>query len=112
MDRKSPAPDRVLGPDGLPRTRAQEDELNTLFASVFRTASGREVLSYLRSVTIEMVGGPEITDAQLRHREGSRYLVGIIEARVAKGKQNASGEHETRSNDPKRAPRRAVSART
>jgi hypothetical protein len=88
-----------LGPDGLARTREQEDQLNQLFASVFRTAAAREVLSYLRAVTIEMVAGPEITDAQLRHREGSRYLVGIIEARIAKGKQNVPGEpdHPARS---------------
>lgn len=92
MDRKSPEQDRVLGPDGLPRTRSQEDYLNSLFAAVFRSPAAREVLSYLRAVTIEMVAGPEITDAQLRHREGSRYLVGIIEARIAKGKQNEPGE--------------------
>jgi hypothetical protein len=109
LDRKSPAPDRVLGPDGLARTRTQEDELNQLFATLFRSAAGREVLSYLRAVTIEMVAGPEITDAQLRHREGSRYLVGIIEARVAKGKQNDPGEPDHPARRGKRGRRNPAS---
>lgn len=93
MDQKLPGHPPVLGPDGLPRTKAQEDELNLLFATVFRTTAAKQVLSYLRAITIEMVGGPEITDAQLRHREGARYLVGIIEARIAKGMKNEPGEH-------------------
>lgn len=74
-----------LGPDGLVLSAARSYELDLLAAATFGNGSGREFLKYLRSITIEMVGGPEITDAQLRHREGARYLVGIIEARVRAG---------------------------
>jgi hypothetical protein len=97
-----------LGPDGLPRTKAQEDELNLLFATVFRTTAAKQVLSYLRAITIEMVGGPEITDAQLRHREGARYLVGIIEARIAKGMKYDIGEQHPAAR--RRSGRRAARA--
>lgn len=74
-----------VGPDGLILSAARSNELDLLAAATFATGAGREFLKYLRSITIEMVGGPEITDAQLRHREGARYLVGIIEARMRAG---------------------------
>lgn len=76
---------RVLGPDGLPYTPQENQRINELMATVFGRGAGAEALTYLRSITIELIGGPEITDAQLRHREGARYLVGIIEARMRKG---------------------------
>jgi hypothetical protein len=41
------------------------------------------VLRYLRSVTIEMVHGPNVTTEELRHLEGQRYIVGLIEQRIA-----------------------------
>jgi hypothetical protein len=77
----------VLGPDGIAREPREEQDLNDLMLGVFGSRGGKQALQYLRSITIEMVGGPEITDAQLRHREGMRYLVGIIEARMRKGKK-------------------------
>ena len=55
--------------------------------ATFKGKGAQEFLRYLRSITIEAVGGPQITDAELRHREGMRYLVGIIEQRIDKGKQ-------------------------
>lgn len=85
-------PSSKVGPDGLILSATRSDEIDSFAAATFSTASGREFLKYLRSITIEMVGGPEITDAQLRHREGARYLVGIIETRIRagteRGKQN------------------------
>lgn len=78
-------PQSKVGPDGLILSAARSDELDLLAATTFGSGAGREFLKYLRSITIEMVGGPEITDAQLRHREGARYLVGIIEARMRAG---------------------------
>jgi len=38
-------------------------------------------MQYLRSITIESVSGANISDAELRHLEGQRYLVGLIERR-------------------------------
>lgn len=78
---------RLLGPDGIARRPEDEQKLNELAAATFRSKGSQEFLRYLRSITIEAVGGPQITDAELRHREGMRYLVGIIEQRIEKGKQ-------------------------
>lgn len=78
-------PHLVVGCDGISRTQKKEDELNKLIAGVFSSAGAVEVLRYLRSITIEAVGGPNITPNELMHREGMRYLVAIIEQRKARG---------------------------
>ena len=50
---------------------------------IFSTPTGQEVLKYFRSITIEMVNGPNVSTEELRHIEGQRYLVGLIEHRIA-----------------------------
>ena len=76
------------GPDGYIRTPQDDAKLNKLFATVFSSAAGEEVIKNLRSLTIEAVAGPEITDNHLRHLEGMRYLVGIIQRRIKAGQSN------------------------
>jgi hypothetical protein len=65
--------------------RKSEDDLivSKNMAQIFETPTGKEVLRYLRSVTIEMVNGPNVTTEELRHLEGQRYIVGLIEQRIA-----------------------------
>jgi hypothetical protein len=79
---------RVLGPDGLTLEIAEDQRLNALILTTFGRGAGREVLAWLRSISIEMVGGPQITDGELRHREGMRYLVAVIEGRMKQGEPN------------------------
>ena len=43
-------------------------------------------MNYLKSITIEAVAGSEVSDATLRHLEGQRYMVGLIQRRINKGK--------------------------
>jgi len=76
---------QVVGPDGIPRPPDKEQELNKIFNGVFSGAAGSEALRYLRSITIEAVSGPNVTSNELFHREGMRYLVGIIEQRISRG---------------------------
>ena len=78
-------PDMLIGLDTMKRKPADEENLNTLFYKMFTTSGGSEVLKYLKSLTLEAVAGPEISDIQLRHLEGQRYLVGLIQRRVNKG---------------------------
>lgn len=78
---------RVLRADGVSRSQQEDDELNQTIAALFRSRAGKKVLDYLRSITIEFVAGPNISDAELRHREGMRYLVGIIEERMRMGQK-------------------------
>lgn len=81
---ETPQP-RVVGCDGWTRTAEQDAELDAMMAAAFGGEAGRNALAYLRSITIEVVCGPEIADAKLRHLEGMRALVGIIETRVRRG---------------------------
>ena len=81
--------DARMGLDGLVRPESKEDELNRLCASVFSQENGEALLTYLRSITIERIGGPGIDDCALRHLEGQRYLVGILEQRIALGRKES-----------------------
>ena len=69
-----------LGLDGFPRPKEEDDRISKNINSLFRTPNGKAVMQYLRSITIESVSGANISDAELRHLEGQRYLVGLIEA--------------------------------
>ena len=71
-----------LGIDGFRRSPSEDTKISLNIASLFQTDLGKEVLKYLRSITIESVNGAGVTDAELRHLEGQRYLVGLIETRI------------------------------
>lgn len=73
---------RHLGLDGYERSKTQDETISLNVAALFTSELGKEVLGYLRSITIESVAGAAISDAELRHLEGQRFLVGIIEQRI------------------------------
>ena len=71
--------------DGFSRNKDADDRISMDMAALFATPSGQSTLKYLRSITIEAVNGPNVTDAELRHMEGQRYLVGLLERRIQHG---------------------------
>lgn len=71
-----------LGLDGYPRSKEADQQISKDINALFKTPNGKQVLKYLRSITIEAVTGPNVSDAELRHLEGQRYLVGLIERRA------------------------------
>lgn len=72
-----------IGIDGIQRNRERDLEISQDVASVFSGPTGVQVLKYLRSITIEMVHGPNVASEELRHHEGQRYIVGLLEQRIA-----------------------------
>ena len=77
-------PNKVnIGIDGIQRTSEKDAEVSHNIAQIFQSPTGKEVLRYLRSITIELVNGPNVTTEELRHLEGQRYVVGLIEQRIA-----------------------------
>ena len=72
-----------IGIDGIQRNRERDTEISQNIAAVFSDPTGSAVLKYLRSITIEMVHGPNVASEELRHHEGQRYIVGLIEQRIA-----------------------------
>tara|TARA_R100001460_G_scaffold10461_1_gene24779 strand:- start:13045 stop:13317 length:273 start_codon:yes stop_codon:yes gene_type:complete len=71
-----------LSLDGFRRDKSEDTRISLDIASLFNTDAGQSVLKYLRSITIEQVNGAGVSDAELRHMEGQRYIVGLIESRI------------------------------
>ena len=78
----------VKNVDGYTRSVKEETELNKHFATLFKGNEGKKVLEYLKSITSEVIAGPNITSNHLFHIEGMRFLVGIIKTRINKGEQD------------------------
>jgi hypothetical protein len=90
-------PKTLVGLDGIERQPDQEESLNAVSRALFGSDAGKVFLNYLRSITIETVAGPEVTSEQLRHIEGQRYIVGLIQRRSNKGQSQKIVE-ESRDN--------------
>jgi len=84
-----------LGVDGYPRTQEQDHKISLDLASTFNTPSGLATLQYLKSITIEAISGPNITNEELRHLEGQRYLVALIAKRVQHAERINHGRNIT-----------------
>ncbi len=74
-------------PKADPRALKAEQDLNLAFARTFAGPEGELVLKWLAAQTINSVCGPDVTDGQLRHIEGQRWIVGEIHRRTELGKQ-------------------------
>ena len=85
-------PTNISSLDGFPRGASDEQNISLNFVSLFSSPAGAEVLKYLRSVTIEAVHGSAVTNDTLRHAEGQRYIVGLIERRIQHGHKVKSNE--------------------
>jgi hypothetical protein len=55
------------------------DTVRQSFERAFATDAGRQVLAHLRRATVERRTPPEASEAVLRHLEGQRALVQLIE---------------------------------
>ena len=72
-----------IGIDGIQRHIDRDVEISKNIAHIFNSPTGKAVLQHLRSVTIEMVNGPNVSTEELRHIEGQRYIVGLLEQRIS-----------------------------
>jgi len=79
-------PKAMTGTDGVTRLVEEERALNQAFVAHFNDERGQRILDYLRSITIDSVCGPAVDDGHLRHLEGQRFIVGVIEQRIQNGR--------------------------
>ena len=88
-----------LGLDGFPRTKEDDEKISKDVAHCFSTPNGIEVLKYLRSITIDAVSGANISDSELRHLEGQRFIIGLLSSRANHGStiKSKEGKNERRS---------------
>ena len=99
---------QVLGPDGFLRPAREEIDLNQAFAALFgeHPDAAARVLAYLRSITLLHVLGPKSTDNELRHMEGQRHIVAIIERRLKLGRDRSKPKPPGQRTGGQRAGRR------
>ena len=85
-------------PDDLDtQARPAPDDLPGIAARCFRGADGRQLLTYLRAITVERTLGPGADTAALRHLEGQRQLVQHLTTLIDRGHSGPirkSTEHE------------------
>tara|TARA_R100001443_G_scaffold114767_1_gene131200 strand:+ start:1399 stop:1719 length:321 start_codon:yes stop_codon:yes gene_type:complete len=89
---------KYIAIDGYNRKKEDDEMISDSIGSCFSTPVGQQVLTYLKSITINTVSGPDITDQKLRHLEGQRYIVGLIERRMVHNhgvKQNGRSDDNT-----------------
>ncbi len=55
-------------------------------ATCFAGPHGRQLLGYLRAITVERTLGPGVDDSHLRHLEGQRQLVQHLSALIHRGR--------------------------
>jgi len=84
----------VVGPDGRERPPDIERRVNEAFTEVFKGAAGKYVMDYLKGITLNSVAGPEQSDAALRHLEGGRFIVGLIQTRIEIGIKQRKGKED------------------
>ena len=72
-----------LGIDCVQRSKANDTIISQNVAEVFSTPTGQAVLQYLKSITIQLVHGPDVSTESLRHLEGQRFIVALIDQRIA-----------------------------
>jgi hypothetical protein len=71
-----------IGVDGYPRHKEEDEKISQDIRALFNKPAGKQVLRYLRSITLDAVAGGGISDGELRHLEGQRFIVALIEKRI------------------------------
>ena len=88
---KTKEPDSYVAFDGIQRRRTEDEHISNNVSTLFNSELGREVLHYLKGIRVNAVSGPNISDGELRHLEGQRYIVGLIDRRLRHGNVYRSG---------------------
>ena len=81
-----------IGIDGFKRSFDSDLEVSQVLAETFKTPSGEATLKYIKSITIDMIHGAATSNDELRHHEGQRFIVGLIQARIQHAARNRASE--------------------
>lgn len=74
--------------DILPTLNRKESptDIARAYGRLFSTADGRRVLEHLQVTTLYRAQAPDISDAQIRHLEGQRFVVFQIIRQIERGR--------------------------
>jgi hypothetical protein len=73
--------------DGRIYTGTVDDDIDRLCARVLGTPDGQRLLGYLRGLTLNVAFDDSVQTNALLHKEGQRWLVGMLVQRCAKGNE-------------------------
>ena len=74
-----------VGIDGVQRSQKLDEQISLDVAALLATPSGQSVMQYLKSITTDIANGPNISNDELRHLEGQRFVVGLLSSRANHG---------------------------
>lgn len=81
-----------VGIDGIQRSQKIDEQISLNVASMLATPTGKAVMEYLKSITTDIANGPNISNDELRHLEGQRFVVGLLSSRANHGSSIKSKE--------------------
>lgn len=67
--------------DGFERSAEAEERINETCRAALTGPQGEALMTYIRSITTNLVLPPTASDAELRSLEGMRRLAGILDRR-------------------------------
>ncbi|HPF78383.1 MAG TPA: hypothetical protein PLF01_03725 [Alphaproteobacteria bacterium] len=68
-------------------SKQDQKNIERLFARLFSTEDGRNVLAYLHYSVFQRAFGSNVTDEQLRFSEGQRAMIANISRLIERGRQ-------------------------
>ena len=74
-----------VGIDGIQRPQDVDDRISLDVAAMLATPTGQSVMQYLKSITTDIANGPNISNDELRHLEGQRFVIGLLSSRANHG---------------------------
>ena len=81
-----------VGIDGIQRPQDIDDRISLDVAAMLATPTGQSVMQYLKSITTDIANGPNISNDELRHLEGQRFIIGLLSSRANHGSTIKSKE--------------------
>ena len=69
-------------------SRMEKQEIERIYARLFSTDDGRQVLAHLQAMAFMRAYSAESSDEQIRYAEGQRALVANIMRLINAGRQN------------------------
>lgn len=81
-----------VGIDGIQRPQNIDDRISLDVAAMLATPTGQSVMQYLKSITTDIANGPNISNDELRHLEGQRFVIGLLSSRANHGSTIKSKE--------------------
>ena len=81
-----------VGIDGIQRPQNIDDRISLDVAAMLATPTGQSVMQYLKSITTDIDNVPNISNDELRHLEGQRFVIGLLSSRANHGSTIKSKE--------------------